>query len=72
LERASTSYSQSLTGQTRLVLVDFVNNLLINFTMFSPLDSEAKQENGQYEADKVFSSFHLIGEHPMAVAPSER
>jgi hypothetical protein len=33
-----TSYSQSLTGQTRLVLVDFVNNLLINFTMFSPLD----------------------------------
>ena len=39
--------------------VDFVNNLLINFTMFSPLDSEAKQENGQYEADKVFSSFHL-------------
>jgi hypothetical protein len=52
--------------------VDFVNNLLINFTMFSPLDSEAKQENGQYEADKVFSSLHLIGKHPMAVAPSER
>ena len=39
--------------------VDFVNNLLINFVLFSPLDSEAKQENGQYEADKVFSSFHL-------------
>ena len=39
--------------------VDFVNNLLINFVLFSPLDSKAKQENGQYEADKVFSSFHL-------------
>ena len=39
--------------------VDFVNNLLINFVLFSPLDSEAKQKNGQYEADKVFSSFHL-------------
>ena len=39
--------------------VDFVNNLLINFVLFSPLDSEAKQENGQYEADKVFSSFYL-------------
>ena len=52
--------------------MDFVNNLLINFTMFSPLDNEAKQENGQYEADKLFSSFHLIGKQPMAVASSER
>ncbi len=39
--------------------VDFVNNLLINFVLFSPLDSEAKARYGQYEADKVFSSFHL-------------
>ena len=39
--------------------VDFVNNLLIKFVLFSPLGSEVKQENGQYEADKVFSSFYL-------------
>ena len=36
--------------EVKVERVDFVNNLLINFVQFSPLDSEAKQENGQMVA----------------------
>ena len=53
-------------------VIPFGKDHLINFVMITPLDSKAKQENGTYEFDKVISSFHLLGEDPIAKPDSRR